>query len=255
MPMRKLIISLLVLVAIAASGVGFWLYFSLDGFVRRAIVSQVAAATGVDVQLASVHLSFKEQAGELNKFRLGNPSGYSTREPLFAFDRANVALDVATVRQPIVRIRKVELEGVSIYYSGGPSGNNLQTLAAQIADRGKREKPAADEAPRRLIIDSLVIDDVRVRLDLPGVGHTPELRLGTLRFSDIGGKDGDTIGQIVRRISPAITDRVTSAVARELPRLAVELGLSPEKLAEMLGVPVPGPLREAADMLRGIFGR
>jgi hypothetical protein len=37
--------------------------------------------------------------------------------------------------------------------------------------------------------------------------------------------------------------------------MAVELGLAPEKLAEMLGVPVPGPVREAADFLRGIFGR
>lgn len=253
--MRNLIVSLLVLVAIAAIGAGCWLYFSLDGIVRRAIVSQVAAATGVDVQLASVRLSAKEQAGELNKFRLGNPAGYSTREPLFTFDRANVALDVATIREPVVRIRKVELEEVTIFYSGGTSGNNLQVLAAQIAERGKREKSSADDAPRRLIIDSLVIADVRVRLDLPGVGHTPELRLGTIRFSNLGGKDGDTIGQIVQRISPAIADRVTSAVAKELPRLAIELGLAPEKLAEILGVPVPSPLREAADMLRGIFGR
>ena len=163
--MRKSVALILVLLVLATTVGGLWLYFSIDGIVRRAIVSQVAAATGVDVRLASVHLSAKEQAGDLNKFRLGNPSGYSNREPLFAFERANVALDVATIRQPVVRIRKVALEGVTIYYSGGTSGNNLQALAAQIAERGKREKSTADEDPRRLIIDSLVIADARVRLE------------------------------------------------------------------------------------------
>jgi hypothetical protein len=221
--------------------------------VRRAIVSQVAAATGVDVQLASVRLRAKEQSGELQKFRLGNPSGYSNREPLFAFERANVALDVATLREPVVRLRKVELEQVTIFYSGGASSNNLAALAAQIVDRGKQSDSGPDLAPRRLVIDSLIIDDVRVRLDLPGVGRTPELHLGTLRFSNLGGKDGDTLGQIIRRLSPAITDRATAAVAKALPGMAVELGLSPEKLAEMLGLPVPGALREAAGFLRGIF--
>jgi uncharacterized protein involved in outer membrane biogenesis len=251
--MRRLIILLSLVAVLVAIGAGVWLSFSLEGLVRRAIVSQVAAATGVDVQLAAVRLRAKEQSGELQKFRLGNPSGYSSREPLFAFERAHVALDVATLREPVVRLRQVELEQVTFFYSGGASGNNLETLAAQIAMRGKQSKSAPDETPRRLVIDSLVIDDARVRLDLPGVGHTPELRLGTLRFSNLGGKDGDTIGQIIQRISPAISDRATAAVAKALPGLAVELGLSPEKLAEMLGLPVPGPLREAADFLRGIF--
>jgi len=252
--MRRLIVLLSSATTLVAIGAGVWFYFSLDGIVRRAIVSQVAAATGVDVQLAAVRLQAKKQSGELKKFQLGNPAGYSSREPLFAFERANVALNVASLREPVVRIREVEIERVTILYSGGASSNNLETLAAQIAERGKRSKSAPDKAPRRLVIDSLVIDDARVRLDLPGVGHTPELRLGTLRFANLGGKDGDTIGQIIQRISPAITDRATAAVAKSLPRMAVELGLSPEKLAEMLGLPVPGPLREAADFLRGIFG-
>jgi uncharacterized protein involved in outer membrane biogenesis len=241
------------LLLVAALGAGLWFYFSLDGIVRRAIVSRLEEATGVDVRLQAVHLNAANQSGELVKFRLANPPGYPRGEALFRFERAEVGLDVATLRQPVVRIRSIELRSPIIFYSGNASGNNLKALAAQVAARDKAN-PAPQDV-RRVSIGSFVIADARIRINLPGVNHTPELELGTVRFSNLGGKDGSAPGEIMSTISATLSDRATAKVVKSLPRMAVELGLAPEKLAEMLGVPVPGPVRQAADFLRGIFGR
>jgi uncharacterized protein involved in outer membrane biogenesis len=253
--MRKILAVVAGLVFAASLGAGLWFYWRLDSIVRRAIVERLEEATGVDVRLESVRLDARNQSGELLEFRLGNPPGYPAGEALFRFDHAEVGLDVASLRQPVVRIRKVELRGATVYYSGKTSGNNLQALAARVAERSAPDSSAPAQEGRLVSIGSFVINDARIRIDLPGVGATPELALGTISFRDLGGADGSTAGEIMRTISSRVSDRATAEVAKALPRMAVELGLSPEKLAEMVGLPVPGPVREAADFLRGIFGR
>lgn len=253
--MRKallIVVGLLLAVSLAA---GVWFYARLDGIVRRAIVDRLEEATGVDVRLQSVRLDARNQSGVLAGFRLANPPGYPAGEPLFRFARAEVALEVATLRQPVVRIRRVELLGATVFFSGRSSGNNLKALAARVAERTAPEAGEAPQEGRRIAIDDFVIADARIRLDLPGVGATPELALGTIRFRGLGGADGGTAGEIMRTISGTVADRATAEVVKALPRLAVELGLSPEKLAEAIGLPLPGPVRQAADFLRGIFRR
>lgn len=252
--MRKILTVVAGLVLAASLSAGLWFYWQLDSIVRRAIVERLEEATGVDVRLQAVRLDARKQSGELLKFRLANPPGYPAREALFSFDHAEVGLDVASLRQPVVRIRKVELRGATVYYSGKASGNNLQTLAARVAERSASDASAPPREGRLVSIGSFVINDARIRLDLPGVGSTPELALGTITFRNLGGADGSTPGDIMRTISARVSDRATAEVAKALPRMAVELGLSPEKLAEMVGLPVPAPVRKAADLLRGLFG-
>lgn len=253
--MRRILVIATGLVLFLSLAAGLWFYSGLDGMVRRAIVQRLEEATGVDVRLQAVRLDARNQSGELRKFRMANPPGYPKGEPLFRFEQAAVALDVASLRQPVVRIRKVELQNATVFYSGKTSGNNLEALAARVAERSSPAPGAAPPEGRRISIENFVIADARIRLDLPGVGHTPELALGTIRLRNLGGRDGDTPGQIMRTISRAVADRATAEVVKSLPRMAIELGLSPEKLAELLGLPVPGPVRQAADFLRGIFRR
>lgn len=253
---RRILLIATSLALVLSLGAGFWFYSRLDGLVRRAIVQRLEEATGVDVRLQSVRLDTRNQSGELYKFRMANPPGYPKDESLFRFEHAEVALDVASLRGSIVRIRKVEVQNATVFYSGKTSGNNLKALAARVVERSEPGVGAPPpEERRRISIESFVIADARIRLDLPGVGHTPELALGTIRLRNLGGPDGDTPGQIMRAISRTVADRATAEVVKSVPRMAVELGLSPEKLAELLGLPVPGPVRQAADFLRDVFRR
>lgn len=249
--MRRLAILLLSVAALAAAGVFGWLYFSLDGVVRREIVGQIEAATGVEVHLGAVRLNAAAQKGELRDFRLANPPGYVRDEALLSFSNADVTLDVATLRSEVVHVRQVHIEGMRILYAGGPGGNNLKALAARVAERSTGQ---ATTGGCRVSIDALVIADACVRLALPGVHADVEIKLGDIRWNNLGGAGGAAPGEIMETISADLSRRVTIAVIASLPRTAVEAGLSPEKLAELLGLPVPGAVKEAAGFLRGLFG-
>lgn len=254
MTFRKIAIVGLAVLLLALVGGALSVYFGLDEAVRRAVVSRLSESTGVDVSLGGVHIDLRAQSGSLRDLRIANPPGFRTSEPLLSCSEINVSLDAATLKSELVKLNSVRLEGVRVGFVGGSNGSNLQALAKRVSERSasvENEKKSG----RRIYVGSLVIADARLRLDLPGVSQSVELSLGNFSFHEIGGSQGAEPGEIAEVVSQALANRAQSVVLKALPQTAVELGLAPEKLAEMLGLPVPAPLQKAADLLRGIFQR
>lgn len=254
MTFRKIAVVGLSVLLLALVGGALSVYFGLDEVVRRAVVSRLADSTGVDVSLGGVHIDLRAQSGSMRDLRIGNPPEFRSSEPLFSCSEISVGLDAATLKSKLVKLNTVRLEGVRVGFVGGKNGSNLQALAKRVEERsgaGEEEK----KGDRRIYVGLLEIVDARLRLDLPGVSQHVELPLGNFSFREIGGSQGAEPGEIAEVVSKALADRAQSVVLKALPQTAVELGLAPEKLAEMLGLPVPEPLQKAADFLRGIFQR
>jgi hypothetical protein len=188
----------------------------------------------------------------MQNLTIGNPPVFQDNNPLFRCGEIRVALEAATLKSDLVRLNSVHLEDVEVGFIGGKSGSNLQALAQRVAERSEKSTDSTQDG-RRIYVGSLVVSNVWLRLDLPGVLKDIKLPLGDFNFREIGGKNGAAPGEITRVVSAALAKRAQTVVVTSLPQTAVELGLAPEKLAEMLGLPVPAPVQKAADFLRGIF--
>lgn len=254
MTFRNAAIAGLLVLVLALFGGALSVYFGLDEVVRRAVVSRIAQSTGVEVSLGAVHLDLRAQSGLMQNLIIGNPPGYEHKDPLFRCGEIRVALVAASLKSDLVRLESVQLEDVEVGFIGGESGSNLEALAQRVADRTEKSTDSSRDG-RRIYIGRLVISHVQLRLEIPGVSQEIKLPLGDFTFHEIGGQNGAAPGEVAEVVSKALASRAQSVVLKALPQTAVELGLAPEKLAEMLGLPVPEPLQRAADFLRGIFQR
>jgi hypothetical protein len=243
---------LIVVVALAAVAGLMWLYKGKDWLIRDAIISATEKATGVSVHLGSIRVELTKGDGQLKDFRLGNPKGFS-REELLAVGKGTVDLELKSVTGPVIRIQKVDLNDVSILFEGSGKRNNMTALKAQVNERSSRPEKGKETKEKKMRIDTLVMNNVKLDVRMSGIVKVGKLDLGTIRMTNLGGTSGAPPADIAAAISTEITSRATTAVMRNMAELAGQMGQDVTNLAEGFGVPVPGVVEEAAGFLQNLF--
>jgi len=243
---------LIVVVALAAVAGLMWLYKGKDWLIRDAIISATENATGVSVHLGSIRVELTKGDGQLKDFRLGNPKGFS-REELLAVGKGTVDLELKSVTGPVIRIQKVDLNDVSILFEGSGQRNNMTALKAQVNERSSQPEKGKETKEKKMRIDTLVMNNVKLDVRMSGIVKVGKLDLGTIRMTNLGGTSGAPPADIAAAISTEITSRATTAVMRNMAELAGQMGQDVTKLAEGFGVPVPGVVEEAAGFLQNLF--
>lgn len=243
---------LIVVVALAAVAGLMWLYKGKDWLIRDAIISATEKATGVSVHLGGIRVELTKGDGQLKDFRLGNPKGFS-REELLAVGKGTVDLELKSVTGPVIRIQKVDLNDVSILFEGSGQRNNMTALKAQVNERSSQPEKGKETKEKKMRIDTLVMNNVKLDVRMSGIVKVGKLDLGTIRMTNLGGTSGAPPADIAAAISTEITSRATTAVMRNMAELAGQMGQDVTKLAEGFGVPVPGVVEEAAGFLQNLF--
>ena len=243
---------MIVVVALAAVAGLMWLYKGKDWLIRDAIISATEKATGVSVHLGSIRVELTKGDGQLKDFRLGNPKGFS-REELLAVGKGTVDLELKSVTGPVIRIQKVDLNDVSILFEGSGQRNNMTALKAQVNERSSQPEKGKETKEKKMRIDTLVMNNVKLDVRMSGIVKVGKLDLGTIRMTNLGGTSGAPPADIAAAISTEITSRATTAVMRNMAELAGQMGQDVTKLAEGFGVPVPGVVEEAAGFLQNLF--
>ncbi|NDC01294.1 MAG: hypothetical protein EBZ83_07750, partial [Verrucomicrobia bacterium] len=229
-----------------------WLYKGKDWLIRDAIISATEKATGVSVHLGSIRVELTKGDGQLKDFRLGNPKGFS-REELLAVGKGTVDLELKSVTGPVIRIQKVDLNDVSILFEGSGKRNNMTALKAQVNERSSRPEKGKETKEKKMRIDTLVMNNVKLDVRMSGIVKVGKLDLGTIRMTNLGGTSGAPPADIAAAISTEITSRATTAVMRNMAELAGQMGQDVTNLAEGFGVPVPGVVEEAAGFFQNLF--
>lgn len=229
-----------------------WLYKGKDWLIRDAIISATEKATGVSVHLGSIRVELTKGDGQLKDFRLGNPKGFS-REELLAVGKGTVDLELKSVTGPVIRIQKVDLNDVSILFEGSGKRNNMTALKAQVNERSSQPEKGKETKEKKMRIDTLVMNNVKLDVRMSGIVKVGKLDLGTIRMTNLGGSSGAPPADIAAAISTEITSRATTAVMRNMAELAGQMGQDVTNLAEGFGVPVPGVVEEAAGFLQNLF--
>ena len=243
---------LIVVVALAAVAGLMWLYKGKDWLIRDAIISATEKATGVSVHLGSIRVELTKGDGQLKDFRLGNPKGFS-REELLAVGKGTVDLELKSVTGPVIRIQKVDLNDVSILFEGSGQRNNMTALKAQVNERSSQPEKGKETKEKKMRIDTLVMNNVKLDVRMSGIVKVGKLDLGTIRMTNLGGTSGAPPADIAAAISTEITSRATTAVMRNMAELAGQMGQDVTNLAEGFGVPVPGVVEEAAGFFQNLF--
>jgi len=242
---------LIVVAALAAVAGLMFLYNSKDWLIRNAVVKATEQATGVSVHLCSLRIELTKGSGLLKDFRLGNPKGFS-REDLLSIGSGKITLDVASVTGSVIRIKSVEMENVGLLFEGSGKENNMKALEAQVNAKSAGPKSGKEEKSKKIRIESFVLNDVKLDVRMSGIVKVGNLDLGNIRMSNLGGKDGAPASEIAAAISNEITSRATTAVIRNMAKLAEQMGMDVSKIGEGFGLPT-GVLNDAAGFFQNLF--
>ncbi|OGT91417.1 MAG: hypothetical protein A2514_11855 [Gammaproteobacteria bacterium RIFOXYD12_FULL_61_37] len=256
--MKKLFLALLALVVLAAGGGLFYLYSNINNLIVEAVETYAPPITKNSVTLDSSSVSFLSGEGSLSGLRIGNPEGYKSPE-LFKLNKIGVAIDLETITQDVIVIKRIEILTPELTYEkGGPAGSNVEQLVKNIkastAAKEKGAQPAAsgdagkgaEKAPaKKVIIDLVSVTDGKVNATLPMVEQGVQVGLPAITVRNIGRNTGGvTPEEAMKIVMGHILMVANNAVAGPLNELK---GKVVDKVKEELEKKVPG----LGDSLKG----
>jgi len=206
---KKLAIIVLAVAALVA-GAGYWAYHSLDLIVRVAIEHYAPDIVGVPVKVGSVDISPSNKRGVVTGLEIGNAAGFTAARAAYV-GRILVALDPATLTEPVVRIHEIALESPVITYERADRGTNLEAIRRNIRayiDAGAGSSSRAGEAStpgtgrRRFIVERLVLRGASVVMTNPRLqGQGIRFGIPDMELTGLGKREGgltpSEIGDIV----------------------------------------------------------
>lgn len=230
---RGLLIAFALLLVLLAAG-GWWLHGNLDAIIERAIQHYGSEMTQARVKVGAVQLRSVDGIGIVRGVEVGNPAGFRSPHAL-KVGVIEVAVDVRTLADPVVVVKRIVIEAPDLIYEQGDSGSNFDAIQRNIArslPTGGAAPKAGDAPPRKLIVDELVIRHARARLvsaALLGQSITatlPDVTLRRLGRAE-GGLTPAQLGQIVTR---TLTQRMVASFG--IDRAVRSLG---DRVKELFG--------------------
>lgn len=229
--LKKALLGLAALAVLGAAAL-FWAWHSLDVIVKQAIEYYGPDLLGVPITVRHVELSTTDGRGALKGVAIGNPKGFSAPRALF-LGEMRVAIDPATITDPVVVIRELTLIAPEIAYEKGAGGRtNLDAIQRNIeayVARGAGSSPPPDSkpgkpgkaAPRRYVIERLTIRNARVTMTNPALrGQGITFTLPDIEMRDLGRlPHGITAGEAASRVAGTLTTRIAQRLLTSLDLL------------------------------------
>ncbi len=241
------------LVLIAAGGILWFVYGSLDGRVKTAL-----ERIGSEMMLAPVHvegvdLDLTGGRGTIRGITVGNPEGFPAGTAV-SLGEISLSLELASLRSTPIVVHEVVVGEPRVNVVLLADGRmNIEALRRNVESFEARQRAAVErgEAPTRapdteaaqqetetrLRVEEFRISDGAIGIDASALGRDPdELALGSVALRDIGGARGATAQELGRRVADALLARTARAVAgaevkRALREKGGEIG---EKIGDLL---------------------
>lgn len=240
--MKKFGMGLIVLIAIIA-GALFWLRDNLDGLVRNAIIEYGSEMTQAKVSVGSVKIDAVNGECTISDFIVGNPKGFSTPYA-FKVDAFTLALDLASITDSVVVIRKIAIIAPEVIYEKGDVMTNFDAIQKNIADY---IGPSSHESSpgKKLIVEEFKMRDSKAQATAAFMDNkTVTADLPDLTMRNIGKAEGGiTPGELGQRIAGAMEKQLLKAVSFD------KLG----KAAQQAGEAISDAAGGAADKIKGLF--
>jgi len=254
--LKKILIAVVVLVAIAAGAI-YLLYSNLGPILKAAIEKYGSAATQSQVKVDSVTLSASSGQGTITGLVVDNPKGFSTPHAM-ELGSITLAINTSTLTRNPVEVSAVTIVAPHVTYEQGDGGGNLQKLQQNVTQyaggsasakspSGQAPKPGSSpaqpgtgststpptgpsaatgapsqaQAERKLIIDKLDVTEGQVTVAATLLkGRTLTTSLPAIHLTDIGKKEGGaTPAEVAQLVISAITEQAAKAATSQLQQV------------------------------------
>ncbi|MEY3379500.1 MAG: hypothetical protein ACO24T_06120 [Hylemonella sp.] len=241
---KRLLILLLVLLAALAAAM-WWLRGNLDGLIKDAIVRYGSEMTQAEVQVGSVELHIKQGQAVIRNLKIGNPAGFKTPYAL-AVGEIELDLDMDTLMQKVVTVRKIAIKAPDVIYEKGESMTNFDALLKNIAvslgsqSAGKAQSAKGQAEGKKLIVDELSLTQAKAQASAPFMnGQTVSLTLPDTTLRNLGkSKGGLHAAELGQEVASALNQKLASAFS-----------------FDHMAKSVSGAFEKAADSIKGLFGK
>lgn len=198
------------------------LYFARNILIARSVEKIAPSFTGTPVALESVDLQIFKGTLSLRNLKVGNPQGFSQKD-IFAVDKVDVALKPLSLFGNKIVIKNITVDGVTLNYEISGNKSNLSVIqdnltggAKKPAQQSKAKPKAApkdEKAAKSVVIDTLLIENVRAGAYVSGVGMT--LALPSVRLKDIGKSKPSTMRDVIEKVLTVFSKETVSAISKE----------------------------------------
>jgi hypothetical protein len=234
----KSLLGAAVLLLLLAAGTAWWFFTNLDGIAQRAIAHYGSEMSGCKVSVDGVKIRTTDGSGAVHGLVVGNPAGFKSAHAI-KVGVIEVAVDIHTVADPVVVIRRIVIDSPDVNYEKGADGTNFDAIQRNIARAlaagadGAAQTSASGKPAKKIIVDEFVIRNAHAHASSPALlGQSVSATLPDVVLRHLGRAEGG--------LTPAqLGDRVAKAISQ---RLVVSLGF--ERALKSLG-----------DKVKGIFGR
>lgn len=227
------------LLLVAVVGVVVFVFGNLDSLVKDVIEEQGTRVAGVPVSVSGVKIEVLDGRAGINGLAVGNPSGFKS-DSAISLGGISVALDTASVSQPVIVIKEITVDEPAVTYELMPGGNNIGIIAGNVkknsgggsSSSGAASSGESGGTDKKLIIETLKIrgGKVTVAASLLDQGKALEARLPDITLRNIGKNSGGaTPGEVAAEVMAALTDAASRAAA------SIGVGKTLEALKQNIG--------------------
>lgn len=207
---RKLLISLLLLVVLAVGAT----FLYLDRIVTTGIEVVGSQVLGTKVTVASVTISPLNGIGSISGLEIRNPEGFDS-DYIFQLEQVEVSLNAASLLSDVIEIESIIITQPEITYETRITTDNVRALLENIGGSGGETATADSEAGKELFIRDFRLLGPQVNL-VAAVAGAPIL-LPDIELTDIGTEDNAaTVAQVLEVVLSALRRTILEA---ELPGL------------------------------------
>jgi hypothetical protein len=209
--MKKALIVIGLLLAIAVGGGIYYLLTNLNPIVEAAIEDYGSAATQTTVGVDGVDIRLREGRARIAGIAVGNPDGFAA-DDAFVLENITVDINVQATTGDLVVFEELTINQPRVFFEVNAQGqDNLSILKERLA-----KFQTDDTAPGpNLKIGRLQFSDASVSANIIPANRQYELRLPSLNMDQLGGASGASPGQIAREIIDRLLDHAMARVKEE----------------------------------------
>jgi uncharacterized protein involved in outer membrane biogenesis len=243
-----IIVGLLVLVAVIAIVLGFF----LNPIVKKSVETIGTKITKTSITLDAVHLSLLTGSAKVKGLVVGNPEGCKTPQAI-SVGTINVGVNLISILSDKIVVRSVVIESPEITFEGGLSGNNLSKILDNVNSTAQKGGPVSTNAAgqakpaKKIEVDDFLITGAKVHVLLTGLGgKETTLDLPEIHLTNLGkDTDGLTATDLTRRV----LDEIVSVTVKAITSSTANLGKGADKLIQGAG----GNAGNGLDKIENLF--
>lgn len=215
--MKKFILGFLLIMVLAIGGGVYYVLTNLDALVEAAIEEHGSNAAKTAVRVSKVRIDLADGAGAVYGLTVANPKGFAGRHA-FSLDQIRTKIDIKSLKEEPYIIDEITVHAPKVFAEiNKDNKNNLNELKKNLPVGKATAKPSEDKAAAgpRLIIRRVLFSDGNIDAKVVPLNKEYQVKLPTLRMSNVGGKNGATADQIAKEILGRFTEQAVAEVKKQ----------------------------------------